>query len=86
MYETSAKAPEISFQLNRFLSIISRFLESNIQQAQIQNTINKELSPALLSSLITSQVQGAYLLSRATNNDGLLQEQLTFLQLFIFKD
>jgi len=85
MYETSSKTPEISKPLNYYLRVISNFLQKNIEQAQLQNTIDQALSPILLANLIISQVQGSYLLSRTMNNDDFLQEQLTFLQELVFK-
>lgn len=85
MYETSAKTPEIAKQLNHYLSVISHFLQRNIEQAQLEKTIGQNLSSEQLAQLIISQVQGAYLLSRTMNNDDFLQQQLTFLQELVFK-
>ena len=86
MYETSAKNPDISKQLNHYLDSISNFLQRNIEQAQSQKSINQTISSILLANLIISQIQGAYLLSRTKSDDDFLQEQLTFLQQFVLKN
>ena len=85
MYETSAKNPEISKQLNHYLSAINHFLQRNIKQAQLEKTMDPSLSSNLVANLIIGQVQGAYLLSRTKNDDDFLQEQLQLMQQLIFK-